>query len=266
MGAYVNKYYSEGFLLKEESLLKIEDIIKRRMSSLEEFSISYVVYRSDDYFVTYTDVSDVLSEENSKRNAIKSLRIVFKTNDTKGRLDLDQEEKSLIRLESEDRDLAFLLASDLKDYLKNEVFIFGKNRLGEISQSRILAPFGMALGLLIGLFVFSLEIPHRDVSSAIASHSLENKIDFLLSREREIPSLSTLMYPVITLMIVGLLFPFFLSIFNLMSLRNTFYFGKEIETYDKKKSLREKVIWGVLVSLVVAVAGAYLYDGFKSFR
>lgn len=81
MRAKINTKFSEGFLLTEEHIVKIEDIIRKRISpSDQNMEMKYEVHRVDDAVITYKDNQFFSFEENSKYEKVKELKISSTSN------------------------------------------------------------------------------------------------------------------------------------------------------------------------------------------
>jgi hypothetical protein len=63
----------------------------------------------------------VVSEENSTRDAIKSVRLGADSENGYARIEFSKGEGTDIILGADDRDVALLLSSDIKDYIRAEV-------------------------------------------------------------------------------------------------------------------------------------------------
>jgi hypothetical protein len=115
MNAHLETTFKKGFLLTEENLIKLDDIIRKRLISNDaNAKLQFKVFRVDGMLVEFDTPTAVASEENSSRNAIKRLEIISDGISYKLKLLFDPKENTDLRIESNDRDLAYLLFSDIK--------------------------------------------------------------------------------------------------------------------------------------------------------
>ena len=67
--------FKKGYFLSEESLIKIDDIIKKRFNN-KVVDISFRIFRIDGMLIESNSIDSILEEENAPRNFIN--RIVIK--------------------------------------------------------------------------------------------------------------------------------------------------------------------------------------------
>ena len=83
----------------------------------------------------------VTAEENSSRNAIKRVEVESQATAYKMSLRFDPKDNTALAIESNDRDLAYLLFSDIKEYLNSEVCKFRSFTFDEVFSSKNIFPF-----------------------------------------------------------------------------------------------------------------------------
>ena len=266
MPAYLNTQYKQGFYVSEESLIKLVDIVRRRLSPSDPASkIKFRVFRTDGMVIEYESPTQVVSEENAPRNAAKRVEVIGEYSETSSKFKIvfDREDSIDLQLQSENRDLAFLLFSDIKEYLQAEVLRFRSFSVSAMLGHRLfLAPLVLVPFLA---FFATLEAPNQETLQAVLdSDDLHRKLDFIINRSNRIDSLGSLklMGAVSVGMIVVIAggFPLLQKVFP----RNIFYWGKAATSYDRITSMRDKFLWGVLVAFVIGVATTLFVDFMKN--
>lgn len=205
----------------------------------------------------------VAAEENSSRNAIKRVEIFSSANAYKLSLTFDAKENTNLEIEANDRDLAYLLASDIKDYVQSEVLKFRAFSFDSAMNSRNIFPFVM-LPLMFFSFSSIKEAPKPEVFSAlIASTDLHAKLNFLIeTRASQDPGPYKWYIAGMFALLIGL---FFIgALLDRAYPRNVFYWGKQAQTYDRLLRLREKIVWGIVIAFVIGIASTVAVDFFKA--
>lgn len=262
IGAYVKYNFDKGFLLDEEKLRKIHDIITTRVKE----NIEYHIYRNDSFSFKTTDIEDIFKEENSKWTKFNEIKMNINSNDFNFSLNFDEKTVNL-SIDGEDRDKVFLLYSELKDYISNDVCtqrIIIKDTTDFFFTFILFVPVA-----LIALLIFSTrlqtsqEIDPDIITNVIKSDDIHEKMNFLIqlqikkNNEEEIFSYVAVIY--LAILIIPILFrnqtvKLFIYIFP----TNIFLFGKEIDNYNKKKELKNKIFWGIIIALMVSIVGGYI--------
>lgn len=263
MAAFVETEFRRSFFLSEESLIRIDDIVRRRvLSAIPDGRVTYSVYRKDDMFLEYSTVADVVSEENSARNFIKELVVRVNHDDLKFELQFAKKGLGpILRMEATDRDLAFLLSSDVKEYLRSEVLRFYRISFDEIlvSVSFTMVFTVVAFAALIGSDAsFSKQSP--DMLAAIKSNDLSEKIDYLISRSSSRRERIGPLLAVLIASSVGIGLALYGSLQWARKYQDVFYWGKEVTRYDRYKAVKDKLFWGVGIALVVGVLATFIFE------
>ncbi len=263
MNAHLETNFQRGFFLTEEALIKLDDIIRKRLLTADpEAKLQFKVFRADGMLVEFDNPSAVAGEENSSRNAIKRVEVLSSGTAYKLSLKFDPKDNTDLAIEANDRDLAYLLASDIKDYINSEVLKFRSFSFDSALNSRNVFPF-----LMLPFLYFSLsgikESPKAEmVAAVLASTDIQAKLNLLIeSRMGQDPG------PIkwsIVVMIAVLAVLFFLgSILDKAYPRNVFYWGKLAQAYDQLLKLREKVVWSIVIAFVIGIASTIAVDYFK---
>ena len=124
LNAYVKHKFDKGFLLRDEDLTKLLDFVKVRAAEVNAADrIKIKVYRSDSLVYESPSLEPLRAEENALRNRLTRVQVLLDHTELKVNFDFDAEENISIEIESTDRDRAYLLFSELKEYLNTEVLV-----------------------------------------------------------------------------------------------------------------------------------------------
>ena len=262
MNAYVNHKFKSGFLLGEEAIVKIHDLIETRAKELSpEAKPKLKVYRSDNSVYEADGIGDLRNEENAKRNRIQQVDFLVEDDQMKLTLSFENESLPSLKIEATDRDKAFLLFSEIKEYLHTECLIL--RRPFSDRKESLVSLIGLMVaqaGMLI-YFVLKSLFPsekRRAIEEAISSPEATEKLNALLqdklSTDKEAPMVLGGMIGLVILIFVGG------YVIQKIYPSSVFYLGKEIESYDRLKSNRSKWIWGIGISFIVSfIAGLVVW-------
>ncbi|MBC7860521.1 MAG: hypothetical protein H7Z39_17465 [Burkholderiaceae bacterium] len=265
MNAHIENNFKRGFILTEETLIKLDDIIRKRLTSVNpEAVLQFKVFRSDGMLVEFDNPGAVAAEENSSRNAIKRVEILSAETAYKLSLKFDPKDNTDLAIEANDRDLAYLLASDIKEYVNSEVLKFRSFSFDSATSSKHIFPF-----LMLPLMFFSLssikESPKAEaVAAVLANNDVQAKLNLLIESQSRSSQDPTMFKWYIGAMIA--LFAVFLFLGSLLDKaypRNIFYWGKLAQAHDRLVSLREKIVWGIVIAFVIGIASTVAVDYFK---
>src|SRR5213592_479745 len=118
MNAQLQMDFKKGFFLTEEHLVKLSDIVHRRLSDAHiDATLTFKVYQVDGALFEVEKYGLVTSEENSKRNAVKRLELRSDAKPFSLKLIFDPKDSVDLSIESDNKDFAYLLFSDIKEYL-----------------------------------------------------------------------------------------------------------------------------------------------------
>lgn len=261
MGAHVKYKFKKGFLLDEEKLRKIHDIISKRLVG----EIKYDIYREDSYSFETTKIEDVVSQENLIGSRINELRI---KSDIKSNLDLllyfDDSGVGLT-INGKDRDDVFLLNSELKEYISNEVC--NQKILGSNFGSYI---FGLGFIIFFGSFFYALShaivasssnISDDVIKNVLESNNTNEKLDLLIQIvHKEKTKIDTnRILPTIPFFFLAFIMIFFTDkVINSISYffpANLFLFGKEYDRYKQRMENKKNFFWVIIVGLLISIIG-----------
>jgi len=261
MRAEVTEKLSGGFFLSEQSIKKIIDLISSRVG--EDLALTLTVIRADNAKISYGGISELIQkEENSPTEKILTLEIESQGSVTQLKLTFERGEETSLRIESEDRDVALLLAADLRQYIRNEVLVSRLEVANRILSHKLFFPLFMMISLLV--MVTAAEYFTNSPKISLSSATLEQKIDYLVeAREGARVTQSFPLYFIVGLfLLLVLTLGFFSSRFLPLY---TFHWGPEIEAYGRAQRLRSNIFWIVGIGLLVGVVAGSLSGRISAF-
>lgn len=258
MAANVEYEFNNYFELDEEKLRRIHAIIKKRVNEKDQSDIEFLVKRIDNLVFTTKNIDDIIGETNDSTSKVQSIYIIFRNDTQDLEVELSHKNGASLSLSGEDRDNVFLLSSELKEYISKEVA--NKKKLFWLQPSFLL-PLTMIICLAYCMYIFSSMYMQTAVGleQALSTSNTNEKVNFLILKQSK-NSESSKLLPALALM----MFLFALQllptskILNMVFPKNTFLFGKEIQTIERKKKLGSNIFWGVLVTGALSIAIAYL--------
>lgn len=259
MGAHVRFRFEKGFLLDEEKLRKIQDIISKRVVG----EVKYSVFREDSFSFETTKIEDIIGQENLKGSRINEIQIKSK-GDLFLVLDFD-ERGVLLDLNGETRDNVFLLSSDLKEYISNEVCT---QKIASESYTGHLIIIGFVF--IMGAIFYSLAISSQSspslsediVKRALESNNTNEKINILIQEQASKTESLDVSPVAIALFTIGIIIGVFSDKFSRFITwfypANLFLFGKEFERYKQYLETKKNVFWVVGTGLLVTIIGGLI--------
>jgi len=257
-GAHVKYESDKGFLFDEEKLRKINDIISKRISNTLEFFI----FREDSYSYKTTNLEDIINEDNLKWARINEIDINVENEDFDLSLEFN-EKGTLLQINGSNRDDVFLLFSELKEYLSNEVCSKGLTSKFILDAIPALA-FIILLGVIVIDVLIDMGTPKFDeqlVSNLMQSNEINEKINFLIQFETKSNDTrpNIVIISLLPFLLIGIVFRESLTKFVLYFYpTNLFLFGKEIDRYKKRLDIRSKLFWVILIGTIVSIVGGIL--------
>lgn len=262
IGAHVKYNFDKGFLLDEEKLRKIHDIITNRV----EENIEYLIYRNDSFSFKTTDIEDIFKEENSKWAKFNEIKMNINSENFSFSLDFDEKTVNL-SINGENRDKVFLLYSELKDYISSDVCtqrIIIEDPQNFFFLFILLIPLAMMIYVAFMLyFQINQNIDPDIVTNITKSDDIHEKMNFLIQLQ------TTNSHPennfrYITIIFFALLFiPIFFrnqihKLFLYIFPVNIFLFGKEIDKYNKQLAFKSRIFWVIIMGLMVSIIAGYI--------
>jgi len=269
MGAHVDFEFKRDFMIDEERLRSIHNIIYDRMDKEYKLKPVYMIYCTDNYVYTTDSIEDILKEENNEFKKITRLKIIPEqnTNNFKFTLEFnskqtyDIEATTTLKVEGEDRDFVFLFFSDLKTYLISEVNTRRKISLKILGLIRILPLFSILI--IPSYFLFDNNVFERDI--ALNTQDINIKLNYIINNIaiKGFSNYRTLYYLLIpVLILISYSESFSITLNKVISQylypSNLFLFGKELTRFNKILDLRSKIIWGEIVTLIISVLASLI--------
>ena len=276
MGAFVIHEFKKGFLLNEERIRKINNILHERLKTFsEEGNPEYKIYREDSFVYETINLDDIIGEDNAGWQKILRITVSVECSD-KLSLELDfDSDGTTLRIEGMDRDNVYLLFSDLREYLENEVNTVRRYPLARRLFTAILLFIPL---IIISAFAFDLYSTPRfdgnDVEKILEMEDVYEKLNFLIENHELLRDSSSNSWFVRSL-IIAMFLTSLVSVmgpdaiakpYRYLVPTNLFLFGKEFRRYEQRIALRGKIVWGVvwgvgialLVSIVAGLVVNYL--------
>lgn len=219
------------------------------------------MYRGDSYAYETASVDDVINEDNDDWRAITRLDLRATQMDTFEFTLSFSNRKPTLRIVGDDRDAVFLLFSDLKEYVTNEI-------LASISISRdverFVLPFGLTLMMIVMFLVLGFsEMDGADFSFAVASQDPVVKLNFLIEDRRQSKESASYAKLMPLLLILPVLLSFTIApLARALFPSNLFLFGKQRNRFDARRRLLGNIFWVVIIGFVVSIiAGVLVWWG-----
>ena len=268
MSAYVEHKFKKGFILNEENLRKMHELILKRFNEIDDtLKPEYEIQRKDSYCYLTNDVKDIVNEDNSVYNKIQNITILGKKDDEfYFELTFSQSDGTKLLIKGENRDLVFLLLSDLRTYMNNDV-----NKRFVIDRSSIRNIFFCIEMLILIVPLISLLNLAKKTSGiisyeiAIKSNDLQEKLNYLINQNHikdDVTYMSYLPIYMIGVVIIGIIPIFFDKLIQKIILflypSNIFLFGKAIVEYEKANAIKNKILWAIVVSFIISLVAGFI--------
>jgi len=243
--------------LDEERLRKLVHIVLERLPTDQSPAerLEFKVFRGDAYSYTTSSVEDVLKEDNADWRKITRLDLRSASEKpVMFSLRFDKAGTSL-EIDGDDRDVVFVLFSDVREYLREEV-----NRAVSIPRNatRLLFMLVTILAMVWLLWwMYSRLGTFTDTAAAIAALrtvDVAAKLDYLILRTVREAGMRPPIAP-LALMLFGMLagvgdLPG--AIVRTLFPANVFLFGAQRLRYERRRRLLTNVLWVVLIGGAVS--------------
>jgi hypothetical protein len=262
MAANVEHRFRKGYLLDEERLRKLHSVIRDRIAGSDaEGQLRFKVYRGDAFSYETNELETVLGEDNADWRRLTRVDFGIRTAALNLMLIFSSQEGARLNIYGEDRDRVFLLFSDIRQYLEEEVTLsrFNTGGLPRFVALLLLA-ISMVLVVVSTMLTGVTRIPRPEaVSSALAATDARTKLDFLISQTREAPHTGTSRWLMAGAMAAMLLVPLALTslpgrVLAYLLPGNIFIFGAQKARFDRRRRLIGNVVWVVLIGFIVSFA------------
>ena len=257
MAAFVEHSFERGFVLDEERVRKIASLVAQRLDPNNAGGkFEYVVYRGDAFSYVTADVADVVAEDNTSWKRITRLDIrSTDVSNVKLKLTCSHAAGVTLEIEGQDRDAVFVLYSDLRSYIEEDVTT-------AVRMPEVLRPLGLLLFLSFALWIMwranFVEANRRaspaELVATLRSADIPSKLNFLIRRSegsrQDLP-----IWPMTVFLIL-----MFVSASGLpdrlvryISPRNVFLFGGQRERFERRRHVLSNLWWVVVIGGAVSV-------------
>jgi hypothetical protein len=260
MGAFVEHKFKRAFLLNEERIRKLRDIVDTRLNDIDgSLKLSYKVYRGDTHSYVTENIDDVIAEDNEDWRRITRLDVLVKELDLIDFLLTFRDDGVRLTITGDDRDKVFLLFSDVRDYIQNEITTC--SRLLALMNSKelflVAVPIITLLAIVPLLGLLSLANTDKEETARIlASNDIEEKLNFIIAGRDKGKGFLYLYIPLMICIPIGMVLfamrmPQKLSRFFFPT--NDFLFGDRKERFERRKETNSKIFWGVFVASIIGL-------------
>lgn len=258
MAAHVEHEFKGWFVLEEEHLRKIDDLLRKKCPEGGKYKIS--VKRSDSVAYDTADINELCLEDNSPSSEITSVSYAIEGESLDVRLAFAANKVAKVEIVGDDRSLVFLVYSDLKAYIEKEVMAF--NFLSRRSPSRFVSILMMLAMMSVAIGTFILDRPNIDeVQRVLAIEDIQQKLNFLIAGKA---SSSHAYSP----WLMGAFLVFFAAVVFELPRRivlflfpcDDFFIGKKKDRLGKKAGLRSNLIWIGVVGTAISIAVGWAFS------
>jgi len=259
MGAHVKHEFAGRFVLFEEHIRKINEIVKGRVPVSYERTI--FVRRRDSFAYSTTDVDQVCAEENGPSAEITGIDFASTGDELDFRLVFDAKEGAALRIQGDDRDAVFLLSNDIKAYVEHEVMTFRWLPSGGALRVLPLVLMTGVAATTFGYFALSLSSKSHAVTDILNSKDVNEKLNFLISSRMErVDEVFAWPFAGFFVFLVVLMSGVPSRLFGYLYPGSDFFIGKKSAKFAARADLRSKILWGVVIAGALGAITTWLFD------
>jgi hypothetical protein len=167
-----------------------------------------------------------------------------------------------LEIEANEKDFAYLLFSDIKEYLSTEVMKFRTFLFKDVIADRLLFPLVMMIVMILSFnSIDSSTLSQNELSKLLNTNAIEEKLNFLIRNTQRKINTSNFLYILFGVTMLYVLGITSLGLLDKIFPRNIFYLGKEIVAYDKICSIRSKIIWGIIIAMIIGIISGLVVFG-----
>jgi len=285
MRSEANKSFTHGFVLSEQELRRIHDIMYQQMKTAttpdDEIVSSFEIKYQNGVISNPESLDEIVAQENFGSTAIRRLLMSTQAKAGEGRntisvqftnidkADSDENDRPVkFKVIGNDRDWVFVTSSHLEERI-------GRAKTPSLS-SRFFRDISLAVMILLLLaFVFGFEISNKRALAALVMLEQEWKSgaisqigDLILAVEKEriLQQGYMNMFGGSTMLWwgVGMTFAFLLSLFGKPLLHYLFppyhfLWGDYVKFYESRKGMRNLILVVIMLGIVVSVVANYVY-------
>lgn len=275
MRAYVDRHLKRGFRLDSSRLTRLNDIFVQHVGAIGE--PVYSVYREDGAMLPMNSIAEIVSEPNDNTHRITRL-VVSSAETAKVALKLDfRAESKNDKKDRSDKDTGAHLnaEADAREDLMpvvNDTIAFLEKDVCTVWRP---SPQNVLTGLFV-VVVFAQFIPlvrmmrpptavTAQLNAALDASDPGTKLDALLTAQLRTLSSSSYSMPLMLGLMGSMVVVLLVTVDGIQRAvwdffwpTNLFLIGDEAERQDKRASLRDKVLWGIVIALLVSIVSAVL--------
>jgi hypothetical protein len=238
MSAHVFHKFRKGFLLDEARLRKLHDILRKKLETKPGApKLKFTIDRADAYSYKTETIDDIFKETNTEYeielNGGDALKFELHFD-----ADPDETYPAILHAMGEDRDFVYVLTSDLKSYLTDEVIVCP--RFSRITRLLLVFTLFLILPFCLLLFVTQYLPLREDVTRILETDDINLKINYLIKKAVKPNDEAFFPLAIAPLFALALFMAerYVEKIWNFFFPANVFLVGKEIERYYGRKDLR----------------------------
>lgn len=263
MAAQVDYEFKRNFILGEEHLRRCIEIVANRAAVAAATPVLLKISRADAFVYTTESVDTVLREDNGGGLAIDKVEVIIVNERIDFSLSFSRKKGASLRVSGESRDDVFLLTSEVKQYVETAILV----RWGIQYDSQFLIRIFGVLVFGFASFGMAMSIPAVDdlkIQSVLASADLAEKLNFLIDRGKGNGfSKGFAILSVVSMILVAFGGQFFIGAWNWIYPTNQFGIGMNISILEKRRVIRERLVWVVAASVVLGLLVEFGADYLK---
>jgi len=261
MESFAFEKWKKGFYLKEEDIVKMKNIIETRLKEKKiKQSIILTVYREDNFKYQTVETDDILNEENALRNRIIRLVFSINTEEVKLTLDFDKNENVSLSIEAQDKDLTYLLLSDLRQYISTEVCVFHKFKMKRTDLYMIVMPIMLMFFMFAPALMYKAKLNISSTSELLNSTDINLKLNYLIERQKINYDLTEIIFPIGTVILLLVSIAILPTLLHKYFPHYIFYIGKEKNRFDTLIKRRSQIFWGIIVTFLISIIAGFIVN------
>ncbi len=253
MSAYVRHEFRRGFMLGEEHLRKLNEIVSARVSGIDPaIDLKFEVRRADSFQYKTKDVDRVAREENVANERVLAVALRAERNDEfYFNLEFDHQDGVSLLIVGEDRDAVFLLFSDVRSYIDAEV---AKRLLVDKRGIQFGGAIGSMLLFFVVLIAASASFTPASMEAALATNDVNEKLNFLINTKsvQRSGAFFGILFAGAALPMIFLT-PLPLRILSMVYPTNCFLLGKQRTNLENRSKLVGNIFWIVVVGGLISL-------------
>lgn len=245
--------FNKSFILCEEHLQSIDNTIKKYFT---EETITYKITKNNFFSYLTNDVNDIFKEENGKMDYITKIEVFINNSEAINMsLTFTKGENTVLKVSGSDKEKIIVFYSELIGYLDQEVVVVKTFNLHEF----LFNTGAWIIIVLIGNLLYNtikpiIQYDKDDYTKAIQTTDIIEKLNYMIAKT-EYDKLGVKFYLFVIVMVI-------ISVIGIIKYKLTFadyfLFGKEKKIYEHKMSLKNNIIWTIIIGLVISIVGGLI--------